>query len=950
MIYPIESSLEDIKQALAGNKNLILTAEPGAGKSTVVPLALINEAWLEGKKIVMLQPRRVAAVAVANRMAETHGSEPGKTVGYSVRFNSNIKPSTKIEVLTEGILTKRIQKDPFLEDVGLVIFDEFHERSINADLGLALCCEIKKDVRPDLRIMVMSATIDTELINNYLENSEVISGKGFLYPVTVEYRPVGAGRNYFDNAAKAIYEIVASSDKKEEYLVFLPGIGEINRVKDYLESTSLGLSHNILTLHGSMNIKDQQRVLSARNNFLVKRSLQSLRDSSPTSSSNFGGALGKEEDAPQKQSFGGAAERSEAEGAALRSNAVSRIILSTNIAETSLTIEGITTVIDTGYARQNQFNAETGLNKLEMVRISKASAKQRAGRAGRLKAGRAIRLYSKAEFENFAENEIPEILRSDPTSSILELYSWGIKDPFKFNWLESPTKESIERSIELLKMLGAIDEKKSVTELGKKINSIPAEPRLAAMLIKAKEAGCLEEAALATAIIEEKDFLNNNRHCESLKEVWQSNNTLFFKRPPQSLRDSSPTIHGGASKLENNGSPNSFSNFDGASEKGVDPDLFLRLLAFEDKSALPSQYSLDNQIMKRILKEQQQLFKTIMNEESGTSNLKNNYNSLRKVLFQAFPDRICQRRTQGGNSYTLCNGQGLSIDSDSLLKDCEYILSLKQDTKLRSSTSDGKIFLACKIELDWLLQSSAIKKAREIFFSEKINKICVKERIRYGSLLLKEQESKLTEKELETALDCFCKAILADKNKAFDLNEKSNSSFIGRLNAIKATSYSKFYPDIDEKWLKNTLASICSTDNLSFDWLQKQGISSLYLNQLSWKQREDFEKLVPERIKVPTGSNIKIDYTQSEHPVLPVKMQEMFGQAQSPSICNGEIKLTVHLLSPAGRPMQITSDLASFWQNGYKTIVGELRGRYPKHLWPDDPANTKPTRLTKPKV
>ncbi|MBR4330942.1 MAG: hypothetical protein IKP71_13965, partial [Candidatus Riflebacteria bacterium] len=479
---------------------------------------------------------------------------------------------------------------------------------------------------------------------------------------------------------------------------------------------------------------------------------------------------------------------------------------------------------------------------------------------------------------------------SDPTSSILELYSWGIKDPFKFNWLESPSKESIEHSIELLKMLGAIDENNILTELGKKINSIPAEPRLAAMLIKAKEAGCLEEAALATAIIEEKDFLTS-----------------------------------------------------------PDPDLLLRLLAFENKSALPPDCSVDNQIMKRILKEQQQLFKTISNRELGISNLKNKYNSLRKVLFLAFPDRVCQKRNQNSSSYTLCNGQGLSLNSDSLLKDSEYLLSLKQDTKLRSANSDGKVFLACKIELDWLLQSSAIKKAREIFFSEKINKICVKERIRYGSLLLKEQESKLTEKELETALDCFCKAVLADTNKAFDLNEKSNSSFIGRLNAIKATSYSKFYPDIDEKWLKNTLASICSTDNLSFDWLQKQSISSLYLNQLSWKQREDFEKLVPERIKVPTGSNIKIDYTQSEHPVLPVKMQEMFGQAQSPSICNGEIKLTVHLLSPAGRPMQITSDLASFWQNGYKTVVGELRGRYPKHLWPDDPANTNPTRKTKNK-
>ncbi len=536
MTYPIESSLDEIKRTLAANKDLILTAEPGAGKSTVVPLALINEAWLEDKKIVILQPRRVAAVTVANRMSEIHGSEPGKSIGYSVRFSSNIKPSTKIEVLTEGILTKRIQKDPFLENVGLVIFDEFHERSIHADLGLALCCEIKKDVRPDLRLMVMSATIDTEFIKNYLDNSEVISGKGFLHPVSIEYKPVGAGREYFDNAAKAIYEIVSSSDKNEEYLVFLPGIGEINRVKDYLESTSLGLSHDILALHGSMGIKEQQRVLGSHRIAKQCSPLSQQADSFATRShpvarlhaAILGGS-------PTIR--GGASGESRP-----------RVILSTNIAETSLTIEGITTVIDSGYARINKFNPETGLNKLEMVRISKASAKQRAGRAGRLKEGRAIRLYSKAEFENFGEDEIPEILRSDTTSSILELYSWGIKDPYKFNWLESPTEENIKNSIELLKMLGAIDENGMITELGKRINEIPAEPRLAAMLINAKEAGCLEEAALATAIIEEKDFLSSS-----------------------------------------------------------DPDLYLRLFAFENKSSLPKDCSIDDFIMKRILKEQKQL-------------------------------------------------------------------------------------------------------------------------------------------------------------------------------------------------------------------------------------------------------------------------------------------------------------------------------------------------------
>ena len=319
---------------------------------------------------------------------------------------------------------------------------------------------------------------------------------------------------------------------------------------------------------------------------------------------------------------------------------------------------------------------------------------------------------------------------------------------------------------------------------------------------------------------------------------------------------------------------------------------------------------------------------------------------LRKILFQTFPDRVCQRRNPGGNSYTLCNGQGLSIDSNSLLKDSEYILSLKQDTKQRSLTSDGKIFLACKIELDWLLQSPIAKRTREVFFSKKIQKVCVKERVRYGSLLLKEQESQLKDEDYEMAINCFCKAILENLNQAFDLEDKANKNFIGRLRLLKSTSYGKDYPEIDESWLKETLLSIADINKLSFEWLQKEKISSIYLNQLSWKQKEEFEKLVPERYQVPTGSNIKIDYSQGDKPVLPVKMQEMFGQAQSPSICNGEITLITHLLSPANRPVQITTDLASFWKNGYKSVVGELKGRYPKHLWPDDPANCLPTRRT----
>lgn len=833
-MYPIESSLAEIKKALADNKDVILTAEPGAGKSTVVPLELKEESWLKGKKILMLQPRRVAAVAIAERMANSDNSKPGDTIGHCVRFSSNVKSSTKIEVLTEGILTRRLQKDPFLENVGLVIFDEFHERNIHGDLCLALCREVKREIRPDLRLMVMSATIDTKLVSSFLDSSEIINGKGFLYSVAIEYNPIGVGKEYFDNAAKAIYNIVLNNKREEEYLVFLPGLGEINKVKDFLAVHSSALNHETIPLHGSMSIKEQQHALS--------------KGEKP------------------------------------------RIILSTNLAETSLTIDGITTVIDSGYMRQTDFNTQTGLNALSLKRISKASAKQRAGRAGRLKAGKAIRLYSKGEFELLSEDETPEILRSDPTSILLELFAWGVKEPFNFNWLESPSKESVLNSVDLLKKLGAIDEKNNITDFGKKISEIPIEPRLASMLVKAEKCGLIEEAALAAGIIVEKDFVETSN-----------------------------------------------------------PDLALRLEILTQQSN-GNKYNLDRSIIWRIKKEANSIKSQIENrfEKDPAEKLtRKDKNWLNHLLLEAFPDRVCQRR--GGdknNSYTLCTGQGLKIDSESLLTESEYILALRQDSKLRAS-GDGKIFLASKLDIQWLINSPISQKSREIFFSEKSEKVCVRERIRYQNLILKEQETKLKEDEKEKALEVFCQAIENNFEKALGLEEKFNKEFMGRLRLIQTTSYGKNYPCLDKEWLKEGLISMATIENLSFSWLQKQNISEIYLNQLNWKLREGFNKLVPERLQVPTGSNIKISYTLGNQPVLAVKMQEMFGCTTTPTICNGEVNLVIHLLSPAGRLMQATSDLASFWQNGYKTTVGELKGRYPKHFWPENPASARATRKTK---
>lgn len=413
---PINTSLNDIAEALKQNLDVILSASPGAGKSTIVPASLFNAQFLGGKKIIILQPRRVAAVALANRISCLLGEHIGESVGYQVRFNRKIGPKTRIEVLTEGVLTRRLQKDPLLEGVGLVIFDEFHERSVHTDLCLAMCTEIKRELRGDLRLMLMSATADLELPKRFLPNPKIIIGSGFLYPVEIIYKPVFALSA--TETAKAITEIIMASGAKDEFLVFLPGAFEIKQIERLLLEREVLKNRQILTLYGSMPVEAQERVLN--------------KGEKP------------------------------------------RIILSTNIAETSLTIEGVTTVIDTGYRKILSANPNTALNRLELCRISKSSANQRSGRAGRLSSGRAFRLYSPLEYNGFKDFDEPEITLLSPEEPVLELFAWGIS-PQSFNWLTHPGKERVNKAIELLKMLGAVSEEGTITEIGKKMAELPLE-------------------------------------------------------------------------------------------------------------------------------------------------------------------------------------------------------------------------------------------------------------------------------------------------------------------------------------------------------------------------------------------------------------------------------------------------------------------------------------------
>ncbi|NCB37255.1 MAG: ATP-dependent helicase HrpB [Erysipelotrichia bacterium] len=847
MKFPIEDSLPEIKKALGNGSDVILTAEPGAGKSTIVPLALKNESWLGKSRILMLQPRRVAAVAIARRMASLDGSIPGQIIGHSVRFSSNTGRETRIEVLTEGILTRRIQKDPLLENIGLIIFDEFHERSVHADLCLALCREIKREVRPDLRIMVMSATIDTKLVENYLDNAVCITGKGFLYPVDISYRQAAAGRDLFATVASLISDIVAVSDANEEYLVFLPGAGEIKNVQQQLENTKAVSRHKILPLHGSMSIEEQE--------------------------------------------------------ATLRPSSNPRIILSTNIAETSLTIDGITTVIDSGYCRRQSFDAQTGLEKLELQRISKASATQRAGRAGRLRPGRAIRLWSSSEHEYLADNEEAEIVRIDPTSSVLEVFAWGSHDPHKFGWLQSPGSEKISRAIELLRMLHAIDKNGQITSVGQQICEFPIEPRLARMLLAANNLGVAQEATLAAAIISEKDIILNN-----------------FTDKNRSGQNNSP-----------------------------DPDLDLRIELIES-SGKNYEVRLDRNILWRIDKMQKQLLGLIKKESKPLpATIDNRRDLLHRSILAAFPDRVCMRRGEpGSTSYTICSGQGLSLSQSGLLKNHEFILALRVDARLRADTNDGRIFLGCAIKQEWLKSGDGApcRPNREIFFKESTQKVVARERLWYGKLLLADHETPVRTEESAIVTETLLQAAIADLKKAINLDEPANADFVNRVSLLKQNAIGRDFPAIDNEWLLQQIKEM-AVHCRSFAELQKQTVEQLYLQQLPWHQREKLEKLVPERFEVPSGSSIKIQYQANGAPILAVKIQELFGMATTPTICNGEQPMLIHLLSPAGRPVQITADLASFWKTGYRQVVGELKGRYPRHPWPDEPDKAIPFKGTK---
>ena len=817
---PISTVLAKLKKTLAYS-SAVLTAPPGSGKTTVVPLALLNQPWLKGKKILILEPRRLATRAAAMRMAALLGEPVGQRVGYQIRFDRCSCAQTRIEVITEGILTRRLQQDADLEDVGLVIFDEFHERSLHADLALALCLDLCQ-IREDLRLLVMSATLDADPIAHLLGQVPIITGTGQMYPVATTYLERPARGRIAEVAAAGVLQMLA---QQGDILVFLPGSGEIRQTMHQLQQDPR-LDHClVLPLLGELSAQEQDRAI-------------------------FPDPNGRR-----------------------------RIILATAIAETSLTIEGITVVVDSGWSRLPAFDPATGLGRLNTVRVSKATADQRAGRAGRLGPGHCLRLWTKEEHHSLAAFHPPEIITADLAPLALELAQWGESDPEKLLWLDPPRRGHYAQACELLCSLEAIDHQGRITACGKRMAALPLHPRLGRMLLDARAKGLEALACDLAALLSERDPLQGKTgSCDITERVqllvaWRSRGDRV------------------------------------ARGLGGDPTLLRRI----DKAARQWQPSA----------------KVCQWTGEDIGNL----------LIAAFPERIARKRSGQRDRYQLSGGQGVRLQPTDPLSGEEYLVAAQMD----SGRGEGRVFLAAPIQLATIRHHHAhlFTHERRVYWDSDARKVVATAQTRLGALVV--EEKPLTDIDRESITQALLEGIQQAGLESLPWSRQARQ-LQARLMNLRTWQPDTHWPDVcDQSLLADLtwLAPFIHGMN-RLDQVQGLDLYAILLSLLDWPARQAMDRLAPETLLVPSGSTIRIEYRRDEPPLLAVRLQEMFGLHITPTICNGRIQLVLHLLSPARRPIQVTTDLESFWKNGYPEVKKELKGRYPKHAWPDDPLQARP--------
>jgi ATP-dependent helicase HrpB len=837
---PIEAVLPELTATLASASCVVLQAPPGAGKSTVVPLAVLECAWLGARRIIMLEPRRLAARAVAARMAWTVGEEVGRTIGHRMRMDTRVSRDTRIEVVTEGVLTRMLQQDAALEGVGLVIFDEFHERSLQADLGLALALDAQANLSPQLKLLVMSATLDAAGIAAKLHDAPLLQSAGRTWPVATRYAgssaPLlpGPGAPHGETVEALTTRIVrrALTEESGDVLVFLPGAREIRRVLSQLQNGPLPSATQLLPLYGELRAQEQDAALAPA--------------------------------APGTR----------------------KIVLATNIAETSLTIEGIRVVVDSGLERRAVFDPVTGMGRLDTARISRASADQRQGRAGRLEAGVCYRAWSEGAQRSLAPFSPPEILQTDLTGLALELAAWGAIDAATLVWLDPPPAATLASARDLLRRLDALDDKGRVTAHGREMARLPLHPRLAHMLVAARELHCVPLAADLAALLSERDLL----------------------RAAAGLGD-------------------------------ADIRTRLSLLHGESEPA-----AVDRGALQRA----RRLARDLVQQSPGTAGIRPS--GLEGVLLAfAYPDRIARKRPGGDSRFVLANGRGAEFASPQSLAQREFIVAIDADDRDR----DARITLAAPLSRADLEEyfSPQLRVTDEVQWNDREQAVVARRVTRLFELEISERP--LREIPAEAAGAAMLEGIQRLGLALLPWNEESRDlqSRMEFVRAHAAAAVTADWPAVDDvtlaadpgTWLTPWLAGLTRAQHLA-----RLPMVQILKGLLTREQQLRLADLAPTHFTAPTGSRIRIDYHDELAPVIAVRLQEVFGVLSSPKLAGGRVPVTFKLLSPAHRPVQITRDLATFWQGSYADVRKDLRGRYPRHYWPEDPAVAAPTRRARP--
>ncbi len=841
LALPVDDHIAEILAHLSRAPNLVLLAPPGSGKTTRVPPALVASGTLGDDACLVLEPRRVAARAAARRVAEETGAELGGAVGYQVRFDRRGGRGTRLWYVTEGILTARLQGDPFLEGVGAVVLDEFHERSLELDLALALLREVQREVRPDLRIVVMSATLDPGPVAAYLA-AEVVQCGGHPHPVEIRHQQRTDPAPLPRRAAAAVREVwLLRPGGAGDVLVFLPGVGDIQRTRQALAPWATERGVALLPLHGSLPPAAQDQVL-------------------------------RPGDGP-------------------------RVVLATNVAESSVTVSGVNTVVDGGLAKVLRSDPGSGVDRLELERISRANADQRAGRAGRTGPGLALRLWTRHDEQGMRLRQTPEIHRLDLAASLLQVLGWGHPDPATFPWFETPPPRNMEAARELLLLLGAVDPAGRLTANGEQLRRLPLHPRLGRLVLYAATRGLAPQGALVAALLSEGEVL--------------------------ATADPKPVGEHAAS------------------------DLLLRLERLETLTGRRcSDLDLQRQGLlpgaaRAVLRAAEQIKRLVPPSPTPAPEPRDEQEVLLQAVLRAYPDRVGRRVAPG--VVQLVGGRRARLEPGCTVRDTEFLVAARLRGGQRGAFSADRVEWASAIDPAWLGELGELEHAADDFLDTARGRVVLREVTAYRGLPLTEREQPSPP---ERAAPILIAHVLEAPETRLALSPEART-LVARCRFLGAHLPHLGLPEWHRDDWERALQAPAWAAAPSLERLRKTDLLPHLQGLLTWKQRAALDADAPARVQVPSGNHLKVDYAPTEQgrpPVLAVKIQELFGCREGPRVASGRVALLLHLLGPHGRPLQVTEDLASFWQSAYPEVRKEMRGRYPKHRWPEDPTAAEPSR------